>query len=57
MEFTGEITGELAPRTQLVAANGLRFEVDMFGGGQRPALCPHGFEPRLVTAEIRPEAD
>ena len=38
-----EITGELAPRTEFVAANGLRFEVDTCGDGQRLALCLHGF--------------
>lgn len=30
-------------RTEFVAANGLRFEVDMCGGGDRLALCLHGF--------------
>lgn len=30
-------------RTKFVDANGLRFEVDMCGGGDRLALCLHGF--------------
>lgn len=30
-------------RTEFVEANGLRFEVDMCGDGQRLALCLHGF--------------
>ncbi|MEQ1887946.1 MAG: alpha/beta hydrolase [Alphaproteobacteria bacterium] len=31
------------PITQSVAANGLRFEVDMCGSGKKLALCLHGF--------------
>ena len=30
-------------RSELVAANGLQFEVDVCGSGQRLALCLHGF--------------
>lgn len=30
-------------RTQMVEANGLEFEVDVCGGGDRLALCLHGF--------------
>ncbi len=31
------------PVTEFVTANGLRFEVDMCGGGNKLALCLHGF--------------
>jgi len=31
------------PITEFVEANGLRFEVDMCGGGKKLALCLHGF--------------
>lgn len=31
------------PITEFVAANGLRFEVDICGGGKKLALCLHGF--------------
>ena len=34
---------DLPVRTEFVAANGLRFEVDMCGEGERLALCLHGF--------------
>ncbi|MGK2873290.1 MAG: alpha/beta fold hydrolase [Alphaproteobacteria bacterium] len=32
-----------APRTEIVDANGLHFEVDMCGSGKKLALCLHGF--------------
>ena len=34
---------ELLPRTIMVEANGLEFEVDVCGDGDRLALCLHGF--------------
>lgn len=41
MQRTADILPEI--RTEMVAANGLNFEVDMIGDGDHLIICLHGF--------------
>ncbi len=47
MQRTADILPEI--RTEMVAANGLNFEVDMAGDGDRLIICLHGFPEHSVS--------
>ena len=47
MQSTADILPEI--RTEMVAANGLDFEVDMVGDGDRLIICLHGFPEHSVS--------
>ena len=47
MRRTADILPEI--RTEMVAANGLNFEVDMIGDGDHLIICLHGFPEHSVS--------
>ncbi len=47
MQRTADILPEI--RTEMVAANGLNFEVDMVGDGDQLIICLHGFPEHSVS--------